>query len=329
MARREGDAAREQFAESRIDALEPRVPWLKVRVAAGADAEQLTLLVDRASLAPASWGKELPVDPGEHGLIAAQLGQEYWRTTVVLGESQHVDITVPAPPPSAPALASTAPPPPVTPHAGMEASLPAPGSSDVGRFVYEVGAFAGLIVVDTVPSEPEEDPASIRANLVDDDGTSQYVSCATASCEYSSLGATSGLVAGVTGYVGYTLDPRASLGARLLLGSRIEGGGLVALGPSASLSLGERVHVGPTLLLGSASHVAPGGVLLQTPTGASTIDARLRGSMGFGVGVAAELDYTVISNTSGSLVLQATPLFLYGHSGMAYSLPLGAAWRWL
>lgn len=328
-ARREGEVAREEFAKSRIVTLEPRVPWLRVRADAGTDAEQLTILVDGSPLAPSSWGKELPVDPGEHALIAAQVGEEYWRTTVTLGESQHVDIRVPPPPPSAPSPASNAARSPVTHAAAAGAtSQPAADASEVGRFVYEVGAFAGYIVVDTVPSEPEEDPGSIQAYFSDDDGVNQTLSCATASCDYGSLGATSGLVAGVAGYVGYTLAPRASLGARLLLGSRIEGGGLVAFGPSASLSLGERVHVGPTLFLGTASHAAAGFVLLETPTSSSTIDARLRGSIGFGVGLAAALDYTVYSNASGSVVLQATPLFLYGHSGMAYSLPLGAAYRW-
>ena len=330
-ARREGDVAREEFAKSRIDTLEPRVPWLRVRAGAGIDPEQLTLLLDGAPLASSAWGKELPVDPGEHALVAAQVGDEYWRTTVTLGESQHVDIAIPPPPPSAPARASSASnasPSTATRDAGVATSSYAPGSSDVDRFVYEVGVFAGYIVVDAAPAEPEEDAASILTYVVDDEGTSQAVSCATASCEYLSLGETSGLVAGVTGYVGYTLDPRASVGARLLLGSRIKGGSLVAFGPSASLSLGERFHVGPTIFVGTASHAAPGTVLMQTPTSVSTVDARLTGGVGFGVGVAAELDYTVFSNASGTVVLQATPLFLYGHSGTAYSLPLGAAWRW-
>jgi hypothetical protein len=328
-ARREGDVAREEFAKSRIDSLEPRVPWLRVRMSAGADPEQLTLLVDGAPIEASAWGKELPVDPGDHALVAAQLGAEYWRTTVAVGESQHVDITVPAPPPSAPALAPNEAASPVTLDAALEATSPsAPGSSDVGRFVYEVGAFAGYLVVDTVPSEPEADPATIQVSIVNDDGMSETSTCATASCEYLSLGATSDMVAGVSGYVGYTLTPSASVGARLLLGSRIKGGGLVGFGPSASLSLGERFHAGPTLLLGTASHAGAGTILVQMPTSTTTTTERLHGSMGFGVGLAAELDYTVFSNSSGSVVLQATPLFLYGHSGMAYSLPLGVAYRW-
>jgi len=329
-ARREGDVAREEFAKSRIETLEPRVPWLRVRVATGVDAEQLTVLVDGAPLAPSAWGKELPMDPGEHALIAAQVGEEYWRTTVALGESQHVDISVPTPAPSATALPPNAARSAAPHAAAAEAtSPPATDSSEVGSFVYEVGAFVGLVVVDTAASsEPEEDPASIQSATVNSEGMNERLSCSSASCDYASLGSTTGLLAGVTGYVGYTVAPRVSLGARLLLGSRIEGGSLIAFGPSASFSLRERLHVGPTILLGTASHAAAGSVFIQSPTSSSTVDARLRGSLGFSMGVAAEIDYTVFSNPSGSVVLQATPLFLYGHSGMAYSLPLGAAYRW-
>lgn len=328
-ARREGDVAREEFAKSRIDALEPRVPWLRVRASAGTDPDELTILLDGSPLAPSAWGKELPIDPGEHVLIAAQVGDEYWRTTVALGESQHVDIAVPKPAPAAAAFTTHTTRAPRPRAAGADAtSSPAASASDVGRFVYQVGVFAGGIAVDTNRSELDADPAGIQRNVVDEDGVSQSLNCATASCDYSSLGATTGLTAGVTGYVGYTLAPQTSLGARLLLGFRVDGGGLVAAGPSASLPIGERLHVGPALLLGTASHAEGGSVLLQSPDSSSFGDARLRASIGLAVGVAAELDYTVFSSASGSIVLQATPLFLFGGNGMAYALPLGAAYRW-
>ena len=35
-----------------------------------------------------------------------------------------------------------------------------------------------------------------------------------------------------------------------------------------------------------------------------------------------------MSSPTGSVVLQATPLYLYGSNGSAWSLPLGAAYHW-
>jgi len=312
-ARRGGDVARETFAQGRIDALEPRVPWLRVR--AGAAADQLTVQLDGVPLAPSRWGQELPLDPGEHALLAARGGDEYWRATVVLAESQHVDISVP--------------PPPATRRddAAEHPTTRAAETSAAGHFVFEVGAFVGIILVDTNRSELDADPASIETTVVDADGMTQRLSCATATCDYASLGASSGVVAGVSGYVGYTVAPPTSLGLRFLVGPRVEGGGLLAAGPSASFALG-RLRLGPTILFGTASHADWESIVLEWPAGSSYVEAPLRASLGFAIGLSAELGLELVSTSTGSVVLQATPLFLYGPNGMAYSLPLGVAYRW-
>ena len=120
----------------------------------GGDDAALTLALDAGPLAPSRWGNELPVDPGEHVVIAARNGLEYWRARIVIGESQRVDVSVPEPP--SPGL-SAVPPSRALPLAAAEdvpqgASQPAPGSSEASfadHLVYEVGEFAGLVVVDT------------------------------------------------------------------------------------------------------------------------------------------------------------------------------------
>lgn len=100
-ARAEGDVERERFAKEQADALASRVPRLRVHGAARADTNPPTLLLDGAPLAPSTREEELPVDPGEHTLVAAHGGEEYWRTTVTLRESEHVEVTIPAAAPAA------------------------------------------------------------------------------------------------------------------------------------------------------------------------------------------------------------------------------------
>jgi hypothetical protein len=313
-ARREGDVAREQFASARGDALAPRVPKLEVRGAVGPDGDPSTILLDGAALAPSAWGQALPLDPGSHVLVATHGGEEYWRTTVVLRESEHANVTIPAAPARAALGASSPEPPPAAPAAS--------------RFVFEVGAFLGFIAVDSRQSTPEDDPGSIQAFVQDEEGITQRLSCADVVCEYPYLGSSAGFVVGVTGFVGYAVSEPTALGLRFLLGPRVGGGALVAVGPSASFQLSERFRVGPAVLFGTASHVETDSVQLFTPTGFNSVYTRMHGTLGFSMGLGAELGFTLFSSSSGSVVLQATPLYLSGSNGSAWSLPLGAAYHW-
>jgi hypothetical protein len=313
-ARREGDLPRERFARARVDALAPRVPWLEVRAAVAEGSERLTLSLDGAKLAPRSWSQGLPVDPGPHVLIASQDGEEYWRTTVVLGESERASVNIPAAPGTA--------------AAGTSNAVQAPAARAAIRFIYEVGAFVGLIVVDTKQSSPDDSPSSIQASVTDEDGARQTVSCDTALCDYPSIGSSAGFVAGVSGFVGYAATEHTGLGLRLLLGPRAGGGALVALGPSASFLLTEHLRVGPAVLFGTASHVKQDFVRIATPTGFNDVSSQLHGTLGFSMGVGAELGWTLTSSPTGSVILQFIPLYLYGSNGSAWSLPIGAAYRW-
>ncbi|MEY2934999.1 MAG: hypothetical protein RL033_5748 [Pseudomonadota bacterium] len=302
-ARAEGDVAREAFAKSRIDALSPRLPSLKVRAAA--DAGQLTLLLDGAALGSAQWNTELPVDPGAHTLVAAYIGEPYWRRTVTLRESEHVDIAIPAAP--------------------EETGPRAAGKHTTSRFVYEIGAFIGYLNVDTRLSTPEDSPSQ---TVSDDEGTTRTLNCYSSSCDYDSLGATSGFVIGAAGFVGYAIAPDTQLGLRSLVGLRAGGGILAALGPTASLRLSERFRVGPTLLFGTASHTDSGFSQLRDGNDTYNIYSRMNGTLQLAIGLGAELDYELLSSPTGSVLLQATPLLLYGDNGVAFSLPVGVAYRW-
>ena len=196
-------------------------------------------------------------------------------------------------------------------------------SRAAGHFVYELGAFVAYMDVDSGDVSPAESVAELQ---VSDEG--QTLSCASSACQYQFFGSSSGFVVGVAGFVGYALTPDVDLGLRFLLGPRAGGGALIAAGPSISLLLAERYRVSPTVFFGGASYSDQGNAELATPERSYDIPARVSSSLGFAIGLGSELGFTLSESATGSVVLQATPLFLYGSNGVAWSLPLGAAFRW-
>ncbi|XXX81799.1 hypothetical protein WMF30_23860 [Sorangium sp. So ce134] len=326
-ARTAGDAAREAFAKARLDALAPRVPWLRVRASAGdAGAGQVTILLDGAALDPIAWDKEMPVDPGEHVVAAAHQGEVFWETTVALKESERVDVEVPAPAPPEPAPAPAPRPKrrpaarqpaarlPTVRHDGAREAWSARAAAPraTGRFVYEAGVSVGFL--------------SLDADTMDA-CTTRYGTC------YFSVSAAS-FLAGATGFVGYTAMERLDLGLRAQIGLHSSEGILFALGPSVSYLLGERFRVGSTLLFGTATHAGAvyeeGGYSWDGSSNVyydgGLVETEL--SLGFSLGLGAEVGMKLTDGPSGSLFLQATPLFLVGPDGAAVSLPLGVAYRW-
>lgn len=310
LARSAGDGERERFARSRVDALEPRLPRLSVRAAARANAEPPALLLDGVPLPAKAEREALPVDPGEHVLVALQSGEEYWRATVRLGESEHGAITVPAPPATS------------TSRATSPESSRGEGRT-AGFFVYELGVFLAYLDLATSDVAPAERLARLQ---VTEGG--QTFSCASNPCEYQFFGSSSGFVAGVAGFLGHALTGDVELGLRFLLGPRAGGGALIALGPSMSFLIAERYRVSPTVFFGSASYSDRGNAELGAPMRTYDIDARVSSSLGFAMGLGTELGFTLTRSSLGSVVLQTTPLFLYGSNGLAWSLALGAAFRW-
>ena len=129
------------------------------------------------------------------------------------------------------------------------------------------GRVRRLIAVDTRQSTPVDDPASIQAFVHGRQWHDAALSCATVLCDYPSIGASSGFVVGVAGFVGYAVAEQVGLGLRLLLGPRLGGGALVAFGPSASVLLCGAPQGQPGVLFGTASHVELDTVTIPTPTG--------------------------------------------------------------
>ena len=116
-----GQKDREKAARDRAAALEPKLSRLAIVVPAESRPAGLEVKRDGELVGQAQWGEAVPVDPGEHNVIANAPGKRPWRAKVeVTGAGNSAKITVPdlddAAPPAAAAPAEapaqpTAPPP--------------------------------------------------------------------------------------------------------------------------------------------------------------------------------------------------------------------------
>jgi len=88
------DDDRRPIAEQRARALEPRIPYLKMRPSADAPAG-LRVRIDGVELGEGSFGVALPMDPGAHdlALIPAEGGAGQ-QSTFALREGEHLDLPI-------------------------------------------------------------------------------------------------------------------------------------------------------------------------------------------------------------------------------------------
>jgi len=159
LARADKDAARAEKAREAHEALAPRLARLTVVVPEAHRLVGLEVVRDGLVLAPSAWDVAVPVDPGDHVIVARAPGRRPWRQAVTIGEERvNESVTVPllevepppsSPPPQAPPSAATAPVrPPPAPVAPPPVSPP-PEPSTVGPTLmwtgFAVGA-AGTLV---------------------------------------------------------------------------------------------------------------------------------------------------------------------------------------
>jgi hypothetical protein len=81
------DDAREQFARAHIKDLEPVLARLSVEVAPEAASNHPRVELDGTALAAASWGVAIPVDPGEHVVVASADGRRTFSKRVAVAAS--------------------------------------------------------------------------------------------------------------------------------------------------------------------------------------------------------------------------------------------------
>ena len=128
VAMRAGDS-RADVARKRADALEGKLFRLTVVVPAATVVEGLAIARDGEAVGRAQWGAAVPIDPGEHVIVAVAPGKQRWEGKVVTpDEPGATSISVPA------LLdASAAPPaPPPMPAPAASGSGP-PLATDEGR----------------------------------------------------------------------------------------------------------------------------------------------------------------------------------------------------
>jgi hypothetical protein len=115
-AHAEGQVDRENLARQRLEVLEPRVPWLVLSVPR--DRRDATVTLDGSVIAPAAWGKDMPVDPGSHVAAATAEGRGRWEQAFELREGERKEIEA-----SMPVLAE-----PVTEHPKEARIAPLPAT---------------------------------------------------------------------------------------------------------------------------------------------------------------------------------------------------------
>jgi hypothetical protein len=160
MATQAARADRQQYARERIEALTPRLSYLNLSVAPAARVEGLVVRRGEITLGEATWGVELPVDPGVYLIRATAPGREPFEQSVDIKESAHHTVTVvlatTTPPvassaasaqaPAAPASAPVGlpPPPPPSPRRSTARSTAGYVSAGLGVVAIGVGGFFGL-----------------------------------------------------------------------------------------------------------------------------------------------------------------------------------------
>ncbi|XXX77722.1 hypothetical protein WMF30_02965 [Sorangium sp. So ce134] len=167
-SKKEGNAAREAFAQEHIGALEPRLSKIQLNAES---TPGLLVRVDGHEIPAAALGTPIPIDPGPHEVEATASGYSVWSTTVQVGESADLKaIAVPKLQPAPPARTAAAPQPPgpAAGGAGVGGGNAGGGGDGLrtagfviggaGAAVLGVGAVFGILAAGQA-SDAEKDPA--------------------------------------------------------------------------------------------------------------------------------------------------------------------------
>ncbi len=320
-ARAEGQSERERLATERIAAVEARVPWLTVGVSVGEPVHGLSVRLDGAPLEPMAWNREMPVDPGEHRVMATAPERKAWELQFTLREGQRKAIEVPSLS-LVPGAKQGAPDSPVVAEAPN--AKPREAEPESSPWAFEIGLLAGFLSARGGRAEPEVDPGSIA--IYDPQGT--YSDCGHLGCSYTLNNNTGALVA-LHGSVSHALSDSMGAGVRVLFGPRLgKGGGSVfAIGPSLSVRMTEAVWVGVAGLIGEATVGGHGEVVPPANSYSSGGPYLMDSSMGHPAwGALLEVGVTVARLPHGSLGVSTMPMFLQG-SGTLWCVPGAVSYR--
>ena len=137
-AKRLGDTQRQALAEKNLQALEPRLTYLRLETADPSNSAELSIQFDESPLSAASLGVPIPVNPGEHQITASAPAKQPWSERFVAPKDPGtLTFTIPALRPLTAAPVPSTAPQPVTPApypaplapAAQPAPAPAPRQS--------------------------------------------------------------------------------------------------------------------------------------------------------------------------------------------------------
>lgn len=154
LADRAGQAARASYASERIEALEPMLAYVTIRLVS--PVPRVTVRIDDELLSTAVLGTPLPLDPGRHRLAVEAPDHEPWSRVLEVTPSSRQDVEVPplervSPEPARavatiPVFLPPPPPPPSPPlavHAEDTASSPWWPAAVAGYVVAGAGVVVG------------------------------------------------------------------------------------------------------------------------------------------------------------------------------------------
>ncbi|WP_438017851.1 hypothetical protein WMF18_01605 [Sorangium sp. So ce315] len=238
-SKKEGNAAREAFAQEHISALEPRLSKIQLNAES---TPGLLIRVDGNDIPAAALGTPIPIDPGTHEVEATAQGYSVWSTTVQVGDSADLKaIAIPKLQP-APAPEPTAAPPAPAPAAGAGRGegLRTAGFviGGAGVAVLGVGAVFGVLAAGQA-SDAERDQALCPNKQCTPQGRKE-ISAAETKALVSTIGVGVGIAAlGAGAILVLTSGPARTEGARAAGGpvqARVvpllgpDGGGVGVLG---------------------------------------------------------------------------------------------------
>ena len=94
-AKRQGEPAKIAAALKRARALEPKLRRLVISVPADSRVTGLRITRNGAEVGPGAWGAKLPVDRGQHEIVATAAGHQSWTKNIVIGEQPTTSVEVP------------------------------------------------------------------------------------------------------------------------------------------------------------------------------------------------------------------------------------------